>query len=102
MRSRESNVSLQSHAAVKARPDRRPPVQLDVNYEERRSTRDLGSLYAALEHQAIAAIAHGYWQERGCPEGSAVEDWLRAEQNFGHRTKFGYSPDDYQVGPVLG
>jgi hypothetical protein len=102
MHSRERNVSLQGRASVRFRPDRRAPVQLPANYKERRSAHDLGSLYAALEHQAIAAIAHRYWRERGCPEGSAVEDWLRAEQDFGHRTKFGYSPDDYEVGPVLG
>lgn len=33
-------------------------------------------------HEAIAKIAYGYWESRGCQGGSAVEDWARAEQEF--------------------
>jgi hypothetical protein len=29
-------------------------------------------------HDDIAALAHAFWQARGCPEGSPDEDWLRA------------------------
>jgi Protein of unknown function (DUF2934) len=43
---------------------------------------DLNSLLAALEHERIAALAYGYWQQRGCPEGSPDEDWLLAERNI--------------------
>jgi hypothetical protein len=43
---------------------------------------DLTSLLAALEHERIAALAYLLWQERGCPEGSPDEDWLRAEQHI--------------------
>lgn len=28
----------------------------------------------------VAALAHQYWQERGCPTGSPDEDWFRAER----------------------
>jgi hypothetical protein len=35
---------------------------------------------------AIARIAYGYWEARGCQGGSAVEDWARAEQEFEQRT----------------
>lgn len=31
---------------------------------------------------AIARIAYGYWEARGCQGGSAVEDWARAEQEY--------------------
>jgi hypothetical protein len=31
----------------------------------------------------IAALAHELWIERGCPEGSPQEDWLKAEQELG-------------------
>lgn len=31
------------------------------------------------EHVQIARLAYSYWQDRGCPEGSPEEDWLRAE-----------------------
>jgi hypothetical protein len=27
----------------------------------------------------IAVLAYSLWQQRGCPEGSADSDWLRAE-----------------------
>lgn len=43
---------------------------------------DLNSLLAALEHERIATLAFFYWHERGCPEGSPDDDWLRAEQHI--------------------
>jgi Protein of unknown function (DUF2934) len=42
-----------------------------------------GSSYPAgfdLEEEAIAALAYHLWVERGRPEGSAEEDWFRAEE----------------------
>jgi hypothetical protein len=30
----------------------------------------------------IAALAYQLWVERGCPEGSAGEDWFRAEERL--------------------
>jgi hypothetical protein len=63
---------------------------------------DLTSLYRALERQAVAALANRYWRNRGCPEGSAVEDWLQAEQDVHRQIELGYSVHDfYQFGPVL-
>jgi hypothetical protein len=35
----------------------------------------------SLQEQ-IAALAHALWHQRGCPEGSPEEDWLRAEQEI--------------------
>ena len=52
--------------------------------EERASRCDLTSWYASLERDAIIALAHRYWRERGCPEGSAEEDWFRAEREIAH------------------
>jgi hypothetical protein len=34
----------------------------------------------AAEREEIEHLAHAYWEARGCPEGTAEEDWLRAEQ----------------------
>jgi hypothetical protein len=31
-----------------------------------------------IKEQDIAALAYRLWQDRGCPEGSPEEDWLRA------------------------
>jgi len=32
----------------------------------------------AFGHQDIAALAHSLWEKRGCPEGSAEQDWYHA------------------------
>jgi len=32
--------------------------------------------------EAIAKIAYGYWEARGCVGGSADEDWVRAEAEY--------------------
>jgi hypothetical protein len=37
------------------------------------------------ECRQIAALAHSYWQARGCPEGSPHEDWYRAENDVRQR-----------------
>jgi hypothetical protein len=34
------------------------------------------------DHDAVARLAYHYWQERGCPEGCAEEDWYRAEEDL--------------------
>ena len=34
------------------------------------------------KQECIALLAYRYWQERGCPEGSPEEDWLRAESEI--------------------
>jgi hypothetical protein len=35
-----------------------------------------------VNENAIAALAHQYWQKRGCPIGSDHEDWFRAENEL--------------------
>src|ERR1039458_5248188 len=105
MASQQSNVSLHGSATLKAR-ERGSHATIQLAPDEERGSRieptSLCAACAALEHQAIAALAYRYWQERGCPEGSAEEDWFRAEQDMQNKTVFGYSADDYyQSGPVL-
>ncbi len=45
--------------------------------------------YAAVndagEHEEIARLAYRYYLERGTTEGSAEEDWLRAEREVRSR-----------------
>jgi hypothetical protein len=43
---------------------------------------DVSSETQVLETEAIAQLAHLYWEARGCQGGSADEDWLRAEQKL--------------------
>jgi hypothetical protein len=33
-------------------------------------------------HEEIAELAYQYWEERGEDEGSAEEDWLKAERDL--------------------
>jgi hypothetical protein len=34
------------------------------------------------EHRSIGELAYHLWQARGCPEGSAEQDWLNAEKQL--------------------
>ena len=33
----------------------------------------------------VRLLAYQYWEERGCPNDSAEEDWIRAEQEIARR-----------------
>lgn len=37
---------------------------------------------AIPSHDVIARLAYSYWLERGDADGSAEEDWLRAEREL--------------------
>jgi hypothetical protein len=41
--------------------------------------------FAMFGHDEIAALAHELWKARGCPEGSAEEDWSNAAQQLRDR-----------------
>jgi len=45
----------------------------------------VGHGIAAFGHEDIAALAHELWQARGCPHGSAEEDWFRATEELRSR-----------------
>lgn len=34
------------------------------------------------EHRSIGELAYRLWQTRGCPEGTAEQDWLDAEKQL--------------------
>jgi hypothetical protein len=38
----------------------------------------------------VPALAHMYWQQRGCPIGSDQEDWFRAEKEL--KSRMGSDP----------
>lgn len=40
---------------------------------------------APFGHADIAALAHELWKARGCPEGSAEEDWFHAAEELRSR-----------------
>ncbi len=37
------------------------------------------------ERERIAALAYEFWKARGCPEGTAEEDWFLAERELSER-----------------
>lgn len=39
----------------------------------------------AFGHHEVAALAHELWKARGCPAGSAEEDWFRAVEQLRSR-----------------
>jgi hypothetical protein len=47
--------------------------------EPTEGTRELD---AALLHDEIARLAHALWEERGCGDGFAEQDWLEAERRL--------------------
>lgn len=46
----------------------------------------VGHGITAFGHNDIAALAHEFWQARGCPEGSPQEDWFHAAEQLRSRT----------------
>lgn len=36
-------------------------------------------------HEVIEQIAYYYWESRGCQDGAALEDWVRAEHEYRQR-----------------
>ena len=51
-------------------------LQIDPDQGGRRSVTRKPS------QEEIAALAHRFWLERGCPIGSDLEDWFRAEREL--------------------
>jgi hypothetical protein len=35
--------------------------------------------------EVISQIAYGFWESHGCPAGTALEDWVRAEHEYRQR-----------------
>jgi hypothetical protein len=40
-----------------------------------------------LAHEAVSRLAYSYWEARGCEDGSADEDWYRAEAELRARAR---------------
>ena len=51
-------------------------------YQERRS---FAEPVRTPSHEEVARLAYSYWEERGRRHGSALEDWLRAENELRKR-----------------
>lgn len=74
----ETPGSTSSVAAPK--PRRKPPTPLMTRKQAKSET-----AIAEPSREAIAQLAYLYWQARGGPDGSADDDWLRAERELRQR-----------------
>jgi hypothetical protein len=45
----------------------------------------VGHGFATFGHAEIEALAYEHWQARGCPHGSAQEDWFHAAEDLRSR-----------------
>ena len=58
------------------------------HYPEQNETADFArDPISMAQHDQIAALAFQLWLDRGCPEGSADEDWHRAEVELKARNR---------------
>lgn len=70
----ERNTEVKQKSARKSSPEPEPDVTVKDDVEE--------SVFSKPGHEDIAVLAYSYWLERGQPDGSAEEDWLRAEREL--------------------
>ena len=70
----------------------RQQIEHSPEAHEHSQTTTTGHGVIAFGHNEIAALAHELWKARGCPAGSADEDWFRAVEQLrahalGHRSQ---------------
>ena len=61
------------------------PHEQTAALHEHQHSPTTGHGVTAFGHQDIAALAHSLWEKRGCPEGSADEDWFHAVKELRSR-----------------
>lgn len=70
----ERNTEIKQKSTRKPSPEPEPDVTVKDDLDE--------SIFAKPSHEDIAVLAYSFWLERGQPDGSAEEDWLRAEREL--------------------
>jgi hypothetical protein len=61
-------------------------LEFDMEKEMKKSLElILEEISELREREQIAALAHQFWLARGCPEGTAEEDWYLAEREIAER-----------------
>jgi hypothetical protein len=49
------------------------------------------------DHRSIGELAYRLWQSRGCPDGTAEQDWLEAEKQLSGDTL----PSPYETAAAI-
>jgi hypothetical protein len=70
----ERNTEVKKESIRKVSPQPEPDVTVKDDIKQ--------SIFTSPSHEDIAVLAYSYWLERGQPDGSAEEDWLRAESEL--------------------
>lgn len=75
---------LTGHESSRQSLEHSNPAYLSAQSEHQGSRNEHGAQAIAHEatEQEIAARAYQLWQDRGCPDGSPEEDWLRAIEDL--------------------
>jgi Protein of unknown function (DUF2934) len=72
-------TTLQTQALVRQDSEpNRPTDKADASHSRVPETSTQGD---------VAKLAYALWEQRGCSQGSADEDWLEAERNFRESAK---------------
>ena len=70
------------NAAVAAPPAARAAKPKTPRVTASRHSRTAVHTHAENAAEVIEKIAYSYWESRGRPGGSALEDWVRAEREY--------------------
>jgi hypothetical protein len=71
-----------SETAMQAAPAPEPDTQLTQKAEAQKPQETPPSSSQEFSHERCSELAYSLWRQRGCPEGSADEDWLEAERQL--------------------
>jgi hypothetical protein len=75
----ERNTEVKKQPGRKVSPTPEPDVTVKDDIEE--------SIFSKPSHEDISVLAYSYWIERGQPDGSPEEDWLRAERELAEQRR---------------
>jgi len=78
---RNTEVKKQSGRKVSPTPEPDVTVKDDVQDDVEQS------IFSKPSHEDISVLAYSYWLERGQPDGSPEEDWLRAERELAEQRR---------------
>ena len=70
----ERNTQEKKQSVRKQSPQQEPDVTVHDDVTQ--------SVFTRPSHNDIAVLAYSYWLERGQPDGTPEEDWLRAEREL--------------------
>jgi hypothetical protein len=71
-----------SETAIQAASTAEPETQSTHKPQAQKSQETEPSSPQDFSHERCSELAYSLWHQRGCPEGSADEDWFEAERQL--------------------